>query len=173
MLGVGGEAGASPYREFLGQTASAAEQWRTAWKTAIEAGAQTMTDFFQRAFEGGMKLRDFLKGLLSSIVAPFWALIGGQLTNAIGRAVGLPTPVGSSTGSLGGGGLITGREGTALQSAAPVQVVQHISFAPSFLDAASGEEWLRARSGTIAGIVGQAAADAPAFARYIVAQGMR
>jgi hypothetical protein len=171
MVGVGGERGPSPYREFLGQTASAAEQWRAAWKTAIEAGAQTMTNFFQEALQGGMKLRDFLRGLVASVTAPLFAMVGTQIATAIGRGVGLPSPVAGSATP------VSLRGQAALDRAAggmsPVVVNQNIRFHVSAMDGASVQAMLRREGGTIAGIVAEAATQAPAFARHLVASGMR
>lgn len=165
MQGVGGQTGGSPYRDFLGQTKSVAQQWRDSWKTAIEAGAQTMADFFQRALEGGMELKDFLRGLLASIAAPFWALVGQQAAGAIGKAVGIPIAA--------AGGAPSPSVGTVSPSMGSLQVNQNITFAISALDGPSVAQMLRTQGGTIAGVVADAATAAPAFARHIVAQGLR
>jgi hypothetical protein len=60
-----------------------------------------------------------------------------------------------------------------IQEAFAVHVHQTVTFNAGFVDGASGEAWLKSKSGTIAGVVADAASSAPAFARHIVAQGMR
>jgi hypothetical protein len=66
-----------------------------------------------------------------------------------------------------------GESGGGGGSGTTVVVNQNIKFNAGFVDGGSGQAWLKAQGGTIAGIIANAASDAPQFARHIVANGSR
>lgn len=178
MTGVGGDRGAAPFRD---KVKDEADIWRETWINAVRGTQQAFADFFDRVGAEGFEFLDVIKGIAASIRRALaeavsqqivGSILGGLFRTGVAGAAGAgagdvaqlrAAPVSErGLAALGGGASMT-----------PVVVHQNIRFNTGFVDGASGEAWLRSRSGVIAGVVAQAASDAPAFARHLVAAGMR
>jgi hypothetical protein len=169
MIGVGGQRGSSPLRDQ--QTQQAAALWRETWVNVIRETQEAFSEFFMSIGEEGFKLAKLIENIARMIQRTLAEIASQQVVRAIfGGVLGNITgPGGQTVGGVAGNQ--TQSMGNAQMS--PVMVHQNITFAPSFIDGPSGAAWLQSQSGTVAGIVADAATSAPAFARHIVAQGSR
>lgn len=153
-----------------------AKLFEETWKNAVRGAQESLAQFFMDIGKNG----EGLIGLLKDIGQQVKAMLAQIAAQSVGNAL-FPTLFKGIAGAAGGGipsAPNVGNIGDSLnfsRGAAPsaIHVMQNITFAPQLIDGPSGDQWLRARGGTIAGVMADAVTAAPGLARHIVAQAGR
>lgn len=165
MTGVGGTRGTSPFNEQ--RIKDAAELWRQTWTNAIEDIQDSFADFFSSIGEEGFKLVDVFRNIAKAIQRTFAEVLSRQLVNAIfnGFLNNVSGPGGATLGNQtqSGGGM----------SQSVVHVHMNNAMHISAMDGADVQRVVDRHGQVFVGKMMQGFADAPALARFVVAQGSR
>lgn len=148
-----------------------AKLWQETWRNAVEGVQEAFAQMFEDIGKDGFRLVSLLENIARAVQRSLAQLAAQQITNWIFSGLfkgGLPAA--PDLGNLSDNPIPSLSNPSRMSH---VVVNQSISFNAGFVDGVTGAAWLKSQSGTIAGVVAQAASDAPAFARHLVAAGSR